>query len=118
MKIGQKREEESLRLRDSVQRQEHISDLLTVVRGRGQGSAGSVSTVFMSMSVCVHCAFVCRLSFLLETSGVDAGDWVELGDAALAGGVKALGLAGHLEEHFLFLQLPGKVVLQGLLPGP
>lgn len=52
--------------------------------------------------------------FLLKTSGVDAGDWVELGDAALAGGVKALRLSAHLEEHFLLLQLPGKLFLQGL----
>lgn len=50
---------------------------------------------------------------LLKT-GVDAGDWVELGDAALGWGVKALGLAAHLEEDFLFLQLPGKLFLQGL----
>lgn len=43
--------------------------------------------------VCAHVhmhisAYVCR--FLLEPSGVYAGDGVELGDAALGGGVKAL----------------------------
>lgn len=58
------------------------------------------------------CACVRR--FLLETGGVDGGDRVELGDAALGGGVKALRLSAHLEEHFLFLQLPGKLFLQGL----
>lgn len=57
------------------------------------------------------------VEFGLETSGVDAGDGVELGDAALGGRVKALGLAAHLKEHFLFLQLPGKLLLQRLLPG-
>lgn len=56
----------------------------------------------------------CVCGFLLETGGVDAGDRVELGDAALGGGVKALRLSAHLEEHFLFLQLPGKLFLQGL----
>lgn len=40
---------------------------------------------------------------VLETGGVDAGDRIELGDAALGGGVKALRLSAHLEEHFLFL---------------
>lgn len=52
--------------------------------------------------------------FPLETGGVDAGDGVEFGDAALGGGVKALRLSAHLEEHFLFLQLPGELLLQGL----
>lgn len=54
------------------------------------------------------------LSVPLETGRVDGGDRVELGDAALAGRVKALGLAAHLEEHFLFLQLPGELVFQRL----
>lgn len=48
---------------------------------------------------------------LSEAGGVNAGDWVELGDATLGGGIEALRLSGHLEEHFLFLQLPGKLVL-------
>lgn len=52
--------------------------------------------------------------FLSEAGGVNAGDWVELGDATLRGGIKALRISSHLEEHFLFLQLPGKLVLQGL----
>lgn len=52
--------------------------------------------------------------FLLEAGGVNAGDWVELGDATLRGGIKALRISSHLEEHFLFLQLPGKLILQGL----
>lgn len=66
--------------------------------------------------VYVACAYVCAYvrRFLLETCGVDAGDWVELGDAALGRRVKALRLSAHLEEHFLFLQLPGKLFLQGL----
>lgn len=51
---------------------------------------------------------------VLEAAGLDAGDRVELGDAALGGGVKALRLSAHLEEHFLLLQLPGKLLLQGL----
>lgn len=62
--------------------------------------------------VCVCSARVCGL--LLETGGVDAGDRVEFGDAALVGGIKALRLSAHLEEHFLLLQLPGKLFLQGL----
>jgi len=45
---------------------------------------------------------------------VDGGDGVELGDAAVAVRVKAFRLAAHLKEHFLFLQLPGKLLLQGL----
>lgn len=56
--------------------------------------------------MCVHAS-------LLKT-GVDAGDRVELRDAALGRGVKALGLAAHLEEDFLFLQLSGKLFLQSL----
>lgn len=60
--------------------------------------------------MCVHSG---PCVYLLKT-GVDAGDWVELGDAALGRGVKALGLAAHLEEDFLFLQLPGKLFLQSL----
>lgn len=52
--------------------------------------------------------------FLLEAGGVNAGDWVELGDATLRGGIKALRISSHLEEHFLLLQLPGELVLQGL----
>lgn len=59
------------------------------------------------VSVCVNWVW-------LEPGGVDAGDGVELGDAALVGRVKALWLAAHLEEHFLFLQLPGELVLQRL----
>lgn len=71
--------------------------------------------------VCALCVSVCICTVrrpLLEACGVDAGDRVELGDAALGGGIKALRLSGHLEEHFLLLQLPGELVLQGLLPGP
>lgn len=60
---------------------------------------------------------MCTGSFLLKAGGVDAGDGIELGDAALGGRVKALRLAAHLEEHLLFLQLPGKLLLQSLLPG-
>lgn len=52
--------------------------------------------------------------FLSEAAGVNAGDRVELGDATLRGGIKALRISSHFEEHFLFLQLPGKLVLQGL----
>lgn len=48
--------------------------------------------------------------FHLEPRGLDAGDGVELGDAALRGRVKALGLAAHLEEDFLFLQFPGELL--------
>lgn len=58
------------------------------------------------------CQCVCR--FLLEPCGVDTGNGVELGDAALGGRVKALRLSAHLKEHFLFLHLPGKLFLQGL----
>lgn len=54
---------------------------------------------------------------LLKPGGVDAGDRVELRDAALGRRVKALGLSAHLEEHFLFLQLPGKLFLQSLQGG-
>lgn len=82
---------------------------------------GKAARALYCRFVCVYahhvhvCARVPR--FHLETRGVDGGDGVELGDAALGGGVKALGLPAHLEEHFLFLQLPGKLLLQGLLPG-
>ena len=85
----------------------------------GKGSTGSVFTVgaFVrswpySLCAVYMCTYIRRLR--LETSGVDAGNRVELGDAALGGGVKALRLSAHLEEHFLFLQLPGKLLLQGL----
>lgn len=52
--------------------------------------------------------------FISEAGGVNAWDWVELGDATLRRGIKALRISRHLKEHFLFLQLPGKFVLQGL----
>lgn len=50
----------------------------------------------------------------LSEARLNTGDWVELGDATLGGGIEALRLSGHLEEHFLLLQLPGKLVLEGL----
>lgn len=53
----------------------------------------------------------------LKPGGVDAGDRVELRDAALSRRVKALGLSAHLEEHFLFLLLPCKLFLQSLQGG-
>ena len=66
----------------------------------------------MCVCVCV-CVCIC-VCVVLEARGVDAGDRVELGDAALAGGVEALGLAAHLEEHLLLLQLSGELLLQSL----
>lgn len=64
-----------------MQRSPEIEMLPTASGGRGQGS--SVQSV-RCVCVCVHRARE------LEACGVDSGDWVELGDAALAGGVKAL----------------------------
>lgn len=45
---------------------------------------------------------------------MQVGDGVELGHSTLGGGVKAFGLAAHLEEDFLLLQLPGELLLQRL----
>lgn len=54
--------------------------------------------VYKPVHVCV-----CVCERVLKPGGVDSGDRVELGDAALGGWVKALGLSAHLKEDFLFL---------------
>lgn len=68
----------------------------------------------VTVSVCVYVQDLEVSSLLSEPSGVDTRDWIEPCDAALGGGVEALGLSAHLEEHFLFLQFPGKLFLQSL----
>lgn len=79
---------------------------------KGQRQHGSVFTV--SVGASVRLSVCVQTSCPLEAGGLDAGDRIELGDAGLGGGIKALRLAAHLEEHFLFLQLPGKLLLQRL----
>lgn len=91
-----------------------------LIENRGkvcQRSKVKGSTAPSSPSPSVHpfvCPCVCRRRCPLEAGGLDAGDRIELGDAGLGGGIKALRLAAHLEEHFLFLQLPGELLLQRL----
>lgn len=50
----------------------------------------------------------------LRPSGVKAGDWVEFGNAALCGRVKAFRFSSHFKENFLFLQFSGKFFFQRL----
>lgn len=103
-----------MRLRLPTEEQSPETELPPTVFQKTKGKeaqSGLLRCVCVCVCVCTSCP--CRL----ETGGVDGGDGVELGDAAVAVRVKAFRLAAHLKEHFLFLQLPGKLLLQGLLPG-